>query len=210
MFGSRVDHAVLFLQILTGVGLALFYVPSADKAYDSLLYLNYEADARLVFAGPALLRRLGHGRAGAGAHDAGLSARGVQVSARAHLGLGVFLLLCTLGMFLRTRSSAGTRTPTGALAVGGSMAGQVPGRAVGGSRALGRPGNRRRLAQPVLRPARLRDPGALLFFLAVHLGWCQAGSAPRPSPGKMVDPKTYDADYEKQLENRRPVSRATP
>ena len=41
VFGSA-SMTLLIIQILTGIGLALVYVPSADKAYDSLLYLNYE------------------------------------------------------------------------------------------------------------------------------------------------------------------------
>src|SRR6516165_9380241 len=41
VFGSAA-MTLLLLQILTGVGLALFYVPAADKSYDSLLALNYD------------------------------------------------------------------------------------------------------------------------------------------------------------------------
>src|SRR2546421_9612416 len=41
VFGSA-SLTLLIIQILTGIGLALVYVPTADKAYDSLLYLNYE------------------------------------------------------------------------------------------------------------------------------------------------------------------------
>src|SRR5437870_2492043 len=41
VFGSA-SLTMLMIQILTGVGLALVYVPSADQAYESLLYLNYE------------------------------------------------------------------------------------------------------------------------------------------------------------------------
>ena len=41
-FGSA-TLALFVLQIATGICLALVYVPSADKAYESLLYLNYEA-----------------------------------------------------------------------------------------------------------------------------------------------------------------------
>src|SRR5277367_5638943 len=40
VFGSA-SLTLLLIQILTGIGLALVYVPAADKAYDSLLYLNY-------------------------------------------------------------------------------------------------------------------------------------------------------------------------
>jgi ubiquinol-cytochrome c reductase cytochrome b subunit len=45
-------------------------------------------------------------------------------------------------------------------------------------------------------------PGALLFFLAVHL-WLvlKCGVSAPPVPGQVVDPKTYDAAYEKQLED---------
>src|SRR5262245_59975118 len=41
VFGSA-SLTLLIVQILTGIGLALVYVPSADKAYDSLLYLDYQ------------------------------------------------------------------------------------------------------------------------------------------------------------------------
>ena len=41
VFGSA-SLTLLLIQILTGIGLALVYVPSADKAYDSLLDLNYD------------------------------------------------------------------------------------------------------------------------------------------------------------------------
>src|SRR5436305_7092462 len=41
VFGSA-SVTLLLIQILTGIGLALVYVPSADKAYDSLLALNYD------------------------------------------------------------------------------------------------------------------------------------------------------------------------
>src|SRR5262249_6286205 len=45
-------------------------------------------------------------------------------------------------------------------------------------------------------------PGALLFFLAVHL-WLvlKCGISAPPVPGQVVDPKTYDEAYEKQLKN---------
>src|SRR6516225_1771033 len=41
VFGSA-SMTLLLVQILTGIGLALVYVPAADKAYDSLLALNYD------------------------------------------------------------------------------------------------------------------------------------------------------------------------
>src|SRR5277367_4928123 len=42
IFGSA-SLTLLMIQILTGIGLALVYVPDADKAYESLNYLNYES-----------------------------------------------------------------------------------------------------------------------------------------------------------------------
>src|SRR5205085_5136678 len=41
VFGSA-SLTLLIVQILTGIGLALVYVPAADKAYDSLLYMTYD------------------------------------------------------------------------------------------------------------------------------------------------------------------------
>ena len=41
VFGSA-SLTLFLIQILTGIGLALVYVPAADKAYESLLYLNYQ------------------------------------------------------------------------------------------------------------------------------------------------------------------------
>src|SRR5262249_49731050 len=45
-------------------------------------------------------------------------------------------------------------------------------------------------------------PGALLFFLAVHL-WLvlKCGISAPPVPGQVVDPKTYDAAYEEKLKS---------
>src|SRR5260370_770956 len=41
VFGSA-SITLLAIQVLTGIGLALVYVPTADEAYNSLLYLDYE------------------------------------------------------------------------------------------------------------------------------------------------------------------------
>ena len=39
VFGSA-SLTLLLVQILTGIGLAMVYDPTADKAYDSLLYMD--------------------------------------------------------------------------------------------------------------------------------------------------------------------------
>ena len=43
-------------------------------------------------------------------------------------------------------------------------------------------------------------PGLLLIFLAIHL-WLviKKGVSAPPAPGEPVDPKTYDAEYQKEL-----------
>jgi ubiquinol-cytochrome c reductase cytochrome b subunit len=48
-------------------------------------------------------------------------------------------------------------------------------------------------------------PGALLFFLAIHL-WLvlKRGVSEPPVPGQVVDPNTYDAHYEQELRQGEP------
>jgi ubiquinol-cytochrome c reductase cytochrome b subunit len=191
------------VQILTGIGLSLVYVPSADKAYDSLLALNY--DVTLGW----FLRAL-HYYAGSGmvvlvlVHATQVFLHGAYKYPRELTWvLGVFLLLCTLGMFFSGQVLRWDPDAYWGLAVGGSMAGRVP--------VIGPWVVRTLLGGPVIGGDSLSRffalhvfviPGALLFFLAVHL-WLvltRGVSAP-PVPGEVVDPKTYDEAYEKQLES---------
>ena len=202
VFGSA-SMTLLLLQILTGVGLALFFVPSADKAYDSLLALNY--DVTLGW----FLRAL-HYYAGSGmvvlvlVHMTQVFLHGAYKYPRELTWvLGVFLLLCTMGMFFTGQVLRWDPDAYWGLAVGGSIAGQAP--------VLGPWVVRQVLGGPVIGGDSLSRffalhvfviPGALLFFLAVHL-WLvltRGVSAP-PVPGEVVDPKTYDEAYEKQLES---------
>src|SRR5262245_42785532 len=66
----------------TGTGLCALRRSGVRKSAVSQL----RAAVRLVPARASLLRRVGNGRTAAGAHDAGVSAWGLQISARAHLG----------------------------------------------------------------------------------------------------------------------------
>ena len=200
VFGSA-SLTLLIVQILTGIGLALVYVPSADKAYDSLLYLNYDQSLGWF------LRAL-HYYAGSGmvvlvlAHATQVFLHGAYKYPRELTWvLGVFLLLCTLGMFFSGQILRWDPDAYWGLAVGGSMAGRVP---VAGPWLV-----RQLLGGPVIGADSLNRffalhvfviPGALLFFLAVHL-WLvlKRGISAPPAPGQPVDPKTYDEEYEKQL-----------
>jgi ubiquinol-cytochrome c reductase cytochrome b subunit len=200
VFGSA-SFTLLLIQILTGIGLALVYVPSADKAYESLLYMNY--DQYLGW----FLRAL-HYYAGSGmvalvlAHMTQVFLHGAYKYPRELTWVvGVFLLLCTLGMFFSGQILRWDPDAYWGLAVAGSMAGRVP--------VLGPWVVRMLLGGPVIGSDSLSRffalhvfviPGALLFFLAVHL-WLvlKCGISAPPVPGQPVDPKTYDADYEQQL-----------
>src|SRR3984893_8943128 len=200
VFGSA-SLTLLIVQVLTGIGLALVYVPVADKAYDSLLYLNYEVTLGWF------LRAL-HYYAGSGmvvlvlAHVTQVFLHGSYKFPRELTWvLGVLLLLCTLGMFFTGQVLRWDPDAYWGLAVAGSMAGRVP--------VIGPWVAHTMLGGPVIGGDALSRffalhvfviPGALLFFLAVHL-WLvlKCGISAPPVPGETVNLRTYDADYEKQL-----------
>src|SRR5262249_33466604 len=201
-FGSA-SLTLLLVQVLTGIGLSLVFVPSADKAYDSLLALNY--DVTLGW----FLRAL-HYYAGSGmvvlalVHATQVFLHGAYKYPRELTWvLGVFLLLCTLGMFFSGQVLRWDPDAYWGLAVAGSMAGRVP--------VIGPWVVRTLLGGPVIGGDSLSRffalhvfviPGALLFFLGVHL-WLvlTRGVVAPPVPGEAVDPRTYDEVYEKQLES---------
>src|SRR5437763_9273236 len=125
VFGSA-SLTLLLVQILTGIGLALVYVPAADKAYASLLYMNYDQPLGWF------LRAL-HYYAGSGmvvlvlAHMTQVFLHGAYKYPRELTWvLGVLLLLCTLGMFFTGQVLRWDPDAYWGLAVGGSMAGRVP------------------------------------------------------------------------------------
>src|SRR5690348_7142249 len=200
VFGSA-SLTLLLVQILTGIGLAMVYVPAADKAYDSLLYLDYEAPLGWF------LRAL-HYYAGSGmvvlvlVHMTQVFLHGAYKYPRELTWVvGVILLLCTLGMFFSGQVLRWDPDAYWGLAVAGSMAGRVPG--------IGPDLVDLLLGGPIIGGDSLSRfftlhvfiiPGALLLFLFIHL-WLvvKKGISTPPVPGRPVDPKTYDAEYEKEL-----------
>jgi ubiquinol-cytochrome c reductase cytochrome b subunit len=200
VFGSA-SLTLFLVQILTGIGLALVYVPSADQAYESLLYMNYDQPLGWF------LRAL-HYYAGSGmvvlvlVHMTQVFLHGAYKYPRELTWvLGVFLLLCTVGMFFTGQVLRWDPDAYWGLGIGGSMAGRVPVigpwlvRQLFGSPVIGAESLSRFFALHVFV-----IPGALLFFVAVHL-WLvlKRGISAPPVPGQVVDPKTYDADYEQRL-----------
>ena len=202
VFGSA-SMTLLIVQIATGIGLALVYVPSADKAYESLIYLNYEHPAGWF------LRAL-HYYAGSGmvvmvlAHLTQVFVHGAYKYPRELTWvIGVLLLLATLGMFFSGQILRWDPDAYWGLAVAGSMAGRVP--------VLGPEMVRIVLGGPVIGGDSLSRfftlhvfiiPGSLLTFLTVHL-WLvlRRGISEPPSPDRRVDPQTYDATYEEELKD---------
>ncbi len=201
VFGSA-SMTMLGLQIVTGIGLALVYVPAADKAYESLLWLDDHQPLGWF------LRAL-HYYAGSGmvvlvlAHMTQVFLHGAYKYPRELTWiLGVVLLVCTLGMFFTGQVLRWDPDAYWGLAVGGSMAGRVPtagptivewllGGAIIGGDSLSR-----FFALHVFV-----IPGLLLATLGLHL-WLvlQRGVSAPPVPGQPVDPETYDATYHRELE----------
>ncbi len=200
IFGSA-SMTLLMVQIVTGIALALVYVPAADKAYGSLLYLNYEQPF-------GWFMRALHYYAGSGMmvmvflHMTQVFLHGSYKYPRELTWvIGVFLLLCTLGMFFTGQVLRWDPDAYWGIAVGGSMAGRVPiigpqvvdlvlGGAIIGGDTLSR----------FFTLHVFVIPGALLSLLSVHL-WLvlKRGISAAPKPGEKVDPATYDEAYEKEV-----------
>jgi ubiquinol-cytochrome c reductase cytochrome b subunit len=207
IFGSA-SMTLLMIQIITGIGLALVYVPAADQAYESLLFLNYEQPLGWFLRGL-------HYYAGCGmvvlvlAHMAQVFLHAAYKYPRELTWVvGVLLLLCTMGMFFSGQILRWDPDAYWGLAVAGSMAGRVP--------VLGPWLVEVVLGGPVIGGDSLSRfftlhvfviPGLLLFFLAIHL-WLvvKRGVSAPPVPGETVDPKTYDAKYEEELKTGLPFT----
>jgi ubiquinol-cytochrome c reductase cytochrome b subunit len=200
VFGSA-SMTLLMIQILTGILLALVYVPSADQAYESLLYLNFQQPVGWY------IRAL-HYYAGSGmvvmviAHMTQVYLHGsFKYPRELTWVLGCCLLLCTLGMAFTGQVLRWDPDAYWGIGVGASMAGRVP--------VLGPTLVHLLLGGPIIGADTLSRffalhvfviPASLFFFLAVHL-WLvlRKGISEPPKPGQLVDPKTYDARYHEEL-----------
>ncbi len=200
VFGSA-SLSLFILQILSGICLALVYVPAADGAYQSLLYLNYQTPFGWM------LRAI-HYWSGSGmvllvlVHMTQVFLHGAFKYPRELTWVvGVFLLLLTLGMAFTGQVLRWDPDAYWGIGVGAAMAGRVP--------FVGPQLVRLLLGGPTIGGDTLSRffalhvfviPGLLFFFLAVHL-WLvvKRGISTPPAPGERVDPATYDRDYAEEL-----------
>ena len=205
VFGSA-SMTLLMLQIATGIGLALIYVPAADKAYASLEYLNY------VAPGGWLLRSIHYWSGSAmtlmvAIHMTQVFLHGAYKFPRELTWIvGVVLFLLTLGMMFSGQVLRWDTDAYWGVGVGASMAGRVP---VAGPQVV-----QLLLGGPTIGGDTLSRffalhvfviPGLLLLMLAIHLRLVlTCGISAPPKPGQIVDPKTYHAEYEKELEKGEP------
>jgi len=200
VFGSA-TLTMFVMQVVTGICLAVVYVPAANDAYSSLQYLNNEQPLGW------LLRAVHY-----------WSASGMVVMLMLHatrvflMGafkypreltwlLGVALLLLTLGLAFTGQVLRWDQDAYWGVGVGAAMVGRVPlvgpalvhvllgGPTIGGetlSRFFG-------LHVFVL-------PALVMLVLVPHLYLVvRQGISSRPVAGKPVDPRTYDTEYERDL-----------
>jgi ubiquinol-cytochrome c reductase cytochrome b subunit len=199
VFGSA-SLTVLALQVVTGVLLALLYVPSAGEAWNSLQALNHQVSAGWF------IRAL-HGW-GSNFMLAIVLIHMVQVflfgaykfPRELSWILGVFLLLMTLGMAFTGQVLRFDQDAYWGLGIGASIASRVP--------LVGRAVVNLLLGGPIIAGATLSRffalhvfviPGLLVAFAGLHvLLVLKVGINEWPMPGRIVRRATYVAEYHEQ------------
>src|SRR5437867_4350549 len=200
VFGSA-TLTLFILQIATGICLALVYIPSADKAYDSLLYLNYVAPLGW------LLRAVHFW--GSNAMVAVMTLHMIQVFLfGAHKYpremtwvAGVFLFLCTLGMAFTGQVLRWDQDAYWGLGISAAIAARSP--VIGESLVhvlLGGPIIAGRTLSRFFAVHVFLVPGILIGLVGLHL-WLvlRLGINEWPMPGRMVDRNTYRKRYEEEV-----------
>jgi ubiquinol-cytochrome c reductase cytochrome b subunit len=196
VFGSAA-FTLLFLQIFTGILLALVYVPSAGEAWNSLNILNHQ-----IPLGWFLRAMHGWGSnfmvAVVLIHMAQVFLFGAYKFPRELTWtLGVFLLLMTLGMAFTGQVLRFDQDAYWGLGIGASILSRVPFAGGGLVHLL--------LGGPIIAGATLSRffalhvfviPGAMLLFAALHV-WMvlKLGVNEWPMPGRLVNRSTYIAEY---------------
>jgi ubiquinol-cytochrome c reductase cytochrome b subunit len=196
VFGSA-SLTLLILQIVTGILLALVYVPSAGRAWETLQVLNFQLPL-----GWFLRAMHGWGSnfmvAVVLIHMCQVFLFGAYKYPRELTWiLGVFMLLMTLGMAFTGQVLRFDQDAYWGLGIGVSIMGRVP--FVGGSLV------HLLMGGPIISGATLTRffalhvfviPGTLLFFTAMHV-WMvlKLGINEWPVPGRIVRRETYIQEY---------------
>ena len=196
VFGSAA-LTIFVLQIVTGILLALVYVPSAAEAWSSLQSLNH--DIALGW----FIRAL-HGW-GSNFMVAIVLIHMVQVFLFGAYKfpreltwiVGVFLLLMTLGMAFSGQVLRFDQDAYWGLGIGASIAGRVP--------IIGAASVKLMLGGPIIAGATLSRffalhvfviPGMLIGFVCLHLLMVlKLGVNEWPMPGRVVRRATYENEY---------------
>jgi len=196
VFGSAA-LTILILQVVTGILLALIYVPSAGQAWNSLQVLNYQISLGWF------IRAL-HGW-GSNFMVAIVLIHMVQVflfgaykfPRELTWVVGVFLLLMTLGMAFTGQVLRFDQDAYWGLGIGASIAGRVP--------YIGPWAVNLLLGGPIIAGATLSRffalhvfviPGLLIAFVGLHLLMVlKLGVNEWPMPGRIVRRATYLAEY---------------
>src|SRR5258705_12774893 len=200
VFGSAA-FVVFMLQIVTGIMLALIYVPSAGEAWNSLQTLNHNVALGWFIRGM-------HGW-GSDFMVAIVLIHMVQVflfgaykyPRELTWVVGVFLLLMTLGMAFTGQVLRFDQDAYWGLGIGASIASRVP--------LMGHSIVNLMLGGPIIAGATLSRffavhvfliPGLLIAFIGLHL-WLvlRLGVNEWPMPGRVVDRETYRKRYEDEV-----------
>lgn len=205
VFGSA-TLTLFMVQVITGICLALVYVPAPDQAFQTLEYLNY--DQYLGW----LLRAI-HYYAATGmvcmmfVHMTQVFLFGAFKYPRELTWLcGVGLLALTLFMGFSGQVLRWDQDAYWGLNVAASMAGRVP--------VIGPQVVELLLGGPQVGAASLSRfftlhvfvvPGLIIALISLHLYLVlRKGISEPPVPGRPVDPKTYDEEYHKICQRGEP------
>jgi ubiquinol-cytochrome c reductase cytochrome b subunit len=196
VFGSAA-LTIFLLQLVTGILLALIYVPSAGEAWSSLQALNHQ-----VMLGWFIRAMHGWGSNFMVAivliHMTQVFLFGAHKYPRELTWVvGVFLLLMTLGMAFTGQIMRFDQDAYWGLGIGASIASRVP--------ILGPAVVKMMLGGPIIAGATLSRffalhvfviPGMLIAFVGLHLLMVlKLGINEWPMPGRIVKRATYDAQY---------------
>ena len=125
VFGSA-SMTLLGIQVLSGIGLSLVYVPTADQAYESLVYLNYQQPVGWFlrslhyWSGSAMVFMVVVHMVQVFLHGA------FKYPRELNWLTGIFLLLLILGMAFSGQVLRWDADAYWGVGVGASMAGRVP------------------------------------------------------------------------------------